>query len=329
MKTLPLVGVCVTVTMVLSAYAKVHEPVADALLSVHDRPDGELVSVPPPCDPNAADSVSVGGAVNCAVTLFVVPGVMVIVQVDALQAPEYPEKDDSPDGVAVSETTVFGGKVVLHVPPVSPLVTVQLMPDGTLVTRPLPDPPPLTTTACVWKIASAVRPSVIASWHGSDVQSPAHAAKTAFPLVVCWSVTTLLAVKNAVQVPLVVVPLSTQLMPAGALVTTPPPADPGPAVTVRRWGAALKAALTADVTLDPIEIAQDPPVQAPVKPSKLPLLVLPPISVTVLPASKVPLQMPLTTPAVMVHEMPDGELVTLPLPVPVPVTVTMPGGGMR
>ena len=87
MNTLPLVGVCVTVTMVFNAYAKVQDPVVAALLSVHDSPDGELVSVPPPCEPVAADSVSTGGAVNCAVTLFIVPGVMVSVQVLAVQAP--------------------------------------------------------------------------------------------------------------------------------------------------------------------------------------------------------------------------------------------------
>lgn len=215
MKTLPLVGVCVTVTTVFSAYAKVHDPLAAALLSVHDSPPGALVSVPPPCDPSAAESVSVGGAVNCAVMLFVPPGVMVSVQVDALQAPEYPENELSPEGEALRVTTVFGGNVVTQVPLVTPFVTEQLMPDGILVTTPLPVPPPLSVMPCVWKIASAVRPSDITSWQGSEAQSPAQAANTAFPVVVCCSVTTVLAAKNAVQLPLVVVPLSTQLMPAG------------------------------------------------------------------------------------------------------------------
>lgn len=190
-------------------------------------------------------------------------------------------------------------------------------------------PPPPTVTLCVWKTASAVRPSDIASWHGSETQSPPHRAKTAFPTDVCCSVTTELAAKNPVQAPLVVEPLSTQLMPAGELTTVPPPAEPGPAVTVSRWGAALNAALTADVTLLTTAIAQLPPVQAPENPSKLPLFELPPISDTVLPAANVALQIPLVTPAVIVQVMPDGELVTLPLPVPVPVTVTIPAGGMR
>jgi hypothetical protein len=261
--------------------------------------------------------------------LFIVPGVMVSVHVDAVHAPLYPENDAMPAGDALSVTTTFGGKVVAQVPPVTPFVTVQLMPAGTLVTVPLPEPPPATAMPCVWNIASAVRPWVIASWHGSETQSPAHAANTALPVVTCCSVTTVFAAKNAVHVPLVVEPLSTQLIPVGALVITPPPADPGPAVTVSRCGAALNAALTCDVTPVTLAIAHDPPVHAPLNPSKLPLLLLPAISVTVLPASNVALQIPLATPAVIVHEIPDGELVTLPVPVPVPVSVTMPGGGMR
>lgn len=161
--TLPLVGVCVTVTTVFSAYAKLQEPLAAALLSVHERPDGELLIVPPPCDPTAADRASTGGAVNCAVTLFVAPGVIVNVQVDVMQAPLYPENDARPAGVAFSVTTTFGGNVVEQVPPVTPFVIVQLIPDGTLVTVPLPVPPPATAMPCVWKIASAVRPCVIAT----------------------------------------------------------------------------------------------------------------------------------------------------------------------
>lgn len=111
-----------------------HAPLVARLLSKHASPEGALVSVPPPCEPVAAERVSVGGAVNCAVTLLVLPGVIESVHVDAVHAPEYPEKDDNPDGVAVSDTTVFGGNVVVHVPPVTPFVIVQLIPEGTLIT---------------------------------------------------------------------------------------------------------------------------------------------------------------------------------------------------
>ena len=91
-----------------------HVPLAATLLNVQVSPDGALLSVPPPCEPVAADSVSVGGAANDAVALAVRPGVMVTVHVTPVHAPEYPENDDKPEGVAVSETTVLGGKVVAH-----------------------------------------------------------------------------------------------------------------------------------------------------------------------------------------------------------------------
>ena len=87
MKTLPLLGVCVIVTAVLSAYANVQIPLTAALLSVHVRPEGALLSTPPPCEPVAAESASVGGAANVAVMLDVAPGVVFTVQLTPEQAP--------------------------------------------------------------------------------------------------------------------------------------------------------------------------------------------------------------------------------------------------
>lgn len=120
-------------------------------------PDGALLIVPPPSDPDTAESVSVGGAANCAVTAAVAPVIIVTVQVLPLQAPVYPENEARPDGVAVNVTTVVAGKVVVQVPPVAPAVITQLIPDGELVTTPLPVPPPLIVIPCVLKIASAMR----------------------------------------------------------------------------------------------------------------------------------------------------------------------------
>ena len=131
------------------------------------------------------------------------------------------------------------------------------------------------------------------------------------------------------QVPLDVEPLRTQFIPVGLLVMTPPPAEPAPAATVRRCGAAVNVAVTALVTALEKAIVQLPPMQAPLKPSKLPLLLPPPMSDTDAPASKVALHTPLVTPAVIVHEIPDGELVTLPVPLPAPLTDTTPAGGTR
>lgn len=152
---------------------------------------------------------------------------------------------------------------------------------------------------------------------------------TALPLADCCSITTVLAGKVALQVPLVDEPMITQLMPTGVLVTVPLPADPAPGATVSRCGAGVKPTLTALVTALTTDTVHVGPKQAPPNPSKLPFCVLPPISVTRLPASKLALQIPLVTPAVTVHAMPDGELVTAPLPVPLPEMVITPGCGMR
>ena len=129
--------------------------------------------------------------------------------------------------------------------------------------------------------------------------------------------------------PLEVDPLRTQFIPVGLLVMTPPPAEPAPAATVSRCGAAVNVAVTALVTALETAIVHVPPTQAPLKPSKLPLLLPPPISDTDAPAPNVALHTPLVTPAVMVHEIPDGELDTLPVPLPVPLTDTIPAGGTR
>jgi hypothetical protein len=149
------------------------------------------------------------------------------------------------------------------------------------------------------------------------------------PLGACWTVTMVFSANSAVHVPLVPVPLNEQLIPAGILVMTPVPAEPAPGATVSRSGAAANPAVTALVTPLVTGSTHVPPVQLPVNPSKLPPPVLPATRVTVLPAANDALHTPLTKPAFTLHEMPEGELVTLPLPVPVPLTVTMPGAGTR
>ncbi|HYW50229.1 MAG TPA: hypothetical protein VE861_06470 [Gemmatimonadaceae bacterium] len=234
-----------------------------------------------------------------------------------------------PDGVAVSVTTVFGGNVVLHVPLVTPAVIAQLMPLGELVTTPVPVPLPVTAMPCVLNTGCAVRPCDIASWQGSTVQSPAQPLNTALPLADCCRVTMLPAANDALQLPLDVEPVTTQLIPEGMLVITPLPDDPAPGVIVRRCGPAVNPTLTADVIPLVVGSVQVAPVQAPVNPSKLPALLPPALSVTVLPAANEALHMPLVTPAVLVHEMPDGELVTLPVPVPAPLIAMMPAGSAR
>lgn len=68
---------------------------------------------------------------------------------------------------------------------------------------------------------------------------------------------------SALHVPLVPAPFIEQLMPAGMLVITPPPAEPEPGATVSRNGAAVKPAVTALVTPLTMGSAQVPPVQLP------------------------------------------------------------------
>jgi hypothetical protein len=91
----------------------------------------------------------------------------------------------------------------------------------------------------------------------------------------------------------------------------------------------VKPTETALVTPLVIGNVQVPPVQLPLKPSKLEPPVPVASSVTAVPAGNDALHMPLTKPAITVHEIPDGELVTLPFPVLVPLTVTIPGAGIR
>lgn len=138
-----------------------------------------------------------------------------------------------------------------------------------------------------------------------------------------------LAAKSALHVPLEVDPLTTQLMPAGVLLTTPVPVEPAPGATVSRCAAAVKATLTAVVTALTVAMLHVPPVHPPPKPSKLPPFNAPASRVTTVPGSKLAEQIPLPMPAVMVHAIPDGELLIVPLPVPLPDRAMIPAGGTR
>jgi len=85
--TLPVLGVCVSITLVFSAYAFTQEPLVAMYVRVHAMPSGALVIVPPPSDPETAVIVSVGGAANCAVTAVMAPVTIVTEQVGPLHAP--------------------------------------------------------------------------------------------------------------------------------------------------------------------------------------------------------------------------------------------------
>jgi hydrogenase/urease accessory protein HupE len=129
---------------------------------------------------------------------------------------------------------VFGGNVVLQVPLTTPAVITHVIPVGLLVTTPLPVPPPVTVRLCVRNTGSADLGCDITTWQGSAVQSPAHALNVALPVGVCCNVTGVLIGNRAEQTPLVLDPITVQLMPLGVLVTVPLPDEPDPGVTVRR-----------------------------------------------------------------------------------------------
>lgn len=86
-KTLPALGVCVSVTLVVSAYACTQEPFTARNVSEQAIPSGALVIVPPPSEPEAAVNVSVGGAANCAVTATIAPVTIVSEQETPLHEP--------------------------------------------------------------------------------------------------------------------------------------------------------------------------------------------------------------------------------------------------
>jgi hypothetical protein len=146
-------------------------------------------------------------AVTCWLTLRVASQVGAL----PLQAPPQPTKDEFAAAVAVSVTWVPGSKSALHVVP-------QLIPVGLLVTLPWPVPLKLTVKTgdalnlaitevfCVSVILQAPVP----------LQAPDHPAKYEFAAGVAVSVTCAPLEKLAVQA-------CPQLIPAGLLLTVPPP----------------------------------------------------------------------------------------------------------
>ncbi len=133
-KVEPLADAASSVTELFSAKAELQ--VAPQLM-----PDGLLTTVPLPVP--ALVTVSVGGPpTNVAVTVLAVLMLTTQVLVVPVQAPDHPPKVEPLAGAAVSVTEVFSAKLALHVVP-------QLMPDGLLVTVPLPVPALVTVSVRV------------------------------------------------------------------------------------------------------------------------------------------------------------------------------------
>src|ERR1700751_3609763 len=126
----------------------------------------------------------------------------------------------------------------MHVPVcVPPAVFVQLIVPGFAVSFTFPGPatPTFTVPPLDVNPTSAVVPAYIPSWQLTALLNrqlgvvPVHPKKVDPPPAVTERVIRVPAPKFVVQVPLVVVPATMQLIPVGTLVTVPPPVCVAPA----------------------------------------------------------------------------------------------------
>jgi hypothetical protein len=140
-KLVPMSGAAVSVTVVPLGKLQLH-------VAPQEMPAGELVTVPLPAPDLLTDRMFVAPELNVAVTLVKAFSVTVHVPVPE-HAPLQPAKLVPMSGVAVSVTVVPLGKLQLHVAP-------QEMPDGELVTVPVPAPDLLTDKICVGPVNDAV-----------------------------------------------------------------------------------------------------------------------------------------------------------------------------
>src|SRR5579864_1606323 len=153
----------------------------------------------------------------------------------------HPENVAVPVGVSVSVTVVPSAYPDVHVPVcVPPVVFVQLIvfafavsftfPGPVTVTFTVPPPDVNPTSAVV--AADIPNAQLTALLNRQLGVVPVHPKKVDPAPAVTESVTRVPAPKFVMQVPLVVVPTNMQLIPAGALVTVPPPVCIAPACTV-------------------------------------------------------------------------------------------------
>jgi hypothetical protein len=156
------------------------------------------------------------GALNVAVTCWLVFIVSTQVRLLPLHPPVHPTKDEFAPAVSVSVTLVPLAKLALH-------VGAQLTPEGLLEIVPVPVPAGFTVSAAVFWIVLKL---AVTFWLALSVsvqvallplQPPVHPAKDEFALAVSVSVTWAPLAKPALHV----VP---QLMPAGLLLIVPAPA---------------------------------------------------------------------------------------------------------
>jgi len=177
-----------------------------------------------------------------------------------LQAPDHPAKMEFPAGLAVRVTWVPEAKRPLQ-------VGAQLIPAGTLVTRPVPVPPRPTLRVKVGSESLNMAITEVLLFRVTEqvpvpLQAPAHPAKVEFAAGLAVRVTCVPELKLALQV-------GAQLIPAGKLVTMPVPAPPRPTVSVNVGSEfSLNMAIT-EVLLFRVTAQVPVPLQAPPHPAKV------------------------------------------------------------
>jgi hypothetical protein len=186
---------------------------------------GALVTLPLPTPPSAMEIVWVLGT-NEAVTDRA-PFIVRAQEPVPVQEPPQPPNDWFAAGVAVRPTAMPAAKLAWQVPPLAtPLVMVQLMPAGELVTVPLPVPPPVTVTVWTSWLNEAVTgfAASATSWQlPLPLQLPLQPPKLLVAPEVGVSVMTVPTGKSLEQVPPAAPLVTVHEMPAGLLCTEPLP----------------------------------------------------------------------------------------------------------
>lgn len=288
-------------------------------------PVGLLVTVPAPVP--CSNTVSAKfTAVNDALAVCEVDITSVQVPVSE-QSPPQNEKTEPAAGVAVSVTSDPLEKLVVQVPPVTtPLVMEQFIPDGLLVTVPVPvpNPPdgaiaetvignvpvPLLNVAVTVVAADRVTVQVFAV---PEHPPPLHPANTDPGFGVSAKTICVPLGKLDVHVP-VTTPVSSLQTKFEALQLTAPYAVPFNATVTVSFVVVLKVAVTDSAAFIVSWHVPVPP-QAPLQPANVEPDPGVGVSVTTVPLLKFAVH-------VLGQEIPLGELVTVPVPVPAVETVS-------
>jgi hypothetical protein len=191
-------------------------PVAKLTLqeAPHDRPAGELVTVPLPEPETVSVSATTVAGAKVAVIVVALTGETVQVLVPVQPPPDQPVKTEPAAAVAVTTTGLPDGKLAEQLVP-------QEMPAGALVTTPLPSPARITVSVAGAGATVALTVVAVVSVSEQDPvpaqPAPDQPMKTQPAAGVAVSDTAVPVVKLAAQ-------LDPQSIPAGALVTVPVPA---------------------------------------------------------------------------------------------------------